>query len=249
MKTRLRGISFVAALFALATAPVAALAHELHVYQIAGKEYVFTVGFLNEPVAVDDSAGVDLAVSLVGTTGGGADHHNADPDAGGTPVTGLEKTLKVEVSAGDVKKVMDLKPTRATPGSYEAAFHPSVQTTYNFRIFGTVNSIPVDVTFSCNSNGTAADDTTEKTLSPNVTQMSRVGGFGCPVSKAESTFPQVSTTFSELNQKVQDIETEYRAMSSTAAFTDSKAFAGMVLGVIGIVLGGVALFRRSRMIQ
>ncbi|MDZ4299663.1 MAG: hypothetical protein U1A26_01980, partial [Candidatus Sungbacteria bacterium] len=232
MKTRLCGISFVIALLALAI-PVAALAHEHRVYQIGGKEYVFTVGFLNEPVAVDDRAGFSLAVSMSKKVGGDTDHHDEDSDAEGAPVTELEKTLKVEVSAGSVKKIMDLKAVRETPGSYEAVFYPSVQTTYTFRIFGTINATPIDLVFSCNSSDTVSDDMMEKVVSDSVTQKAKKSGFGCPVSKAESTFPPVKTTFSELEERVQGIEFAQNTTQDEVASTGSKAVIAIVLGVFG----------------
>src|SRR5437899_139202 len=77
-----------------------ALAHEHDTFQINNQTYVFTVGSLNEPIAVDDKTGVYLQVKLL--VGGGMgkgtemDHDNAPS----TPVTNLEKTLKVEISAG-----------------------------------------------------------------------------------------------------------------------------------------------------
>lgn len=252
MRTRLYGISFVTALLALA-APVVVLAHEHRTYEIGGKEYVFTVGFLNEPVAVDDSAGVELTVSLSGVVAGeGTGRHDEDSDmdhhGAAEAVAGLEKTLKVEVSAGSVKKVMDLKPAWGTPGSYHAAFHPSIQTTYSFRIFGTVNAIPINVVFSCNSDGTVSDDMTRKAISDRVVQISQEGGFGCPLSKAESTFPEVKATFSELDQRVKGVEVAQGVASSVNERAGSKAIIGIVLGAVGILLGATAWFRRPRMV-
>ncbi len=64
---------------------------------------MFVVGFLNELVCVDDKTGVDLKVSLVDP-----DKLNDSSSSNVKPVEGLEKTLKVEISAGDKKKVLDL---------------------------------------------------------------------------------------------------------------------------------------------
>lgn len=65
----------------------------------------------------------------------------------------LESTLKVEVSAGEAKSLFDLKPSFDNPGVYKAVFFPTIATTYNFRLQGKINDIPVDIPFSCNPAG------------------------------------------------------------------------------------------------
>jgi len=50
-------------LIAVLLMPVA-FAHEHQIYEINGKIYEFTMGSLNEPVAVDDKTGVDLRINL-----------------------------------------------------------------------------------------------------------------------------------------------------------------------------------------
>src|SRR4030095_12528385 len=117
-------------------------AHENHTNRIGDKTYQFTVGSLNEPVAVDDKTGLDLRVSAI-----------AKPGAEGTPVTGLDQTLKVELAAGGKKKVYNIQPAFGQVGAYRTAFYPTVQTTLSYKIFGTVDNIPIDVTFTCNPAG------------------------------------------------------------------------------------------------
>ena len=55
------------------------------------------------------------------------------------------------------------------PGHYEAAFYPTVQTTYNYRIFGNVSGLPLDLTFTCApggvAEGKALDNSTVQTKS------------------------------------------------------------------------------------
>ena len=92
-------ISAAIALAALLGAPLLASAHEHQEFKIGTKYYQFTVGSLNEPVAVDDKTGVDLRVNQISAPISGHDEtmQKAEP---GTPVTGLESTLKVELIAG-----------------------------------------------------------------------------------------------------------------------------------------------------
>ena len=121
-----------------------ASAHERDTFKIGDKYYVFTVGSLNEPFVVDNTSGVDLRVAqLAGPPAAGSAKQNS------TAVTGLEQTLKVELAAGDKKETLTFDPSDEAPGSYAANFIPTVQTTYSYRIFGTFNKTPVDLTFTC----------------------------------------------------------------------------------------------------
>jgi hypothetical protein len=158
--------------------PLIASAHERQAFRIGDRTYTFVVGFLNEPVFVDDKSGVDLRVRL-------GDAKNPKP------VERLEKSLKVEVSAGDRKQVFDLEPAFREPGAYRATFFPTVATVYRFRVFGELNETPVDLTFTCNAAGhpRTAEDKSEVKLSNRVTRVFQAGSFGCPQGKDAVEFP------------------------------------------------------------
>ena len=64
-------------------------------------------------------------------------------------VEGLEKDLKFEISAGDKKKVFVIEPAFEDPGHYEAVFYPTVETTYNYRLFGAINNVTLSLDFQC----------------------------------------------------------------------------------------------------
>ncbi len=221
------------ALIIVAT-PLLAYAHERRVYQIGAKDYTFVVGFLNEPVVVDDKAGVDLSVML----GNGAPMMGLDGDMDGSPAvtdpaTGLEKDLKVEVSAGSEKKVFDFAPAYGAPGHYRAIFYPSIATTYTFRIFGTIHNVPVDVSFSCNASGQApADNMQAVKISDGVTQKMSSGAFGCPSPKSDHVFPAPQATLASLDQKVMDGST--------------KGTVAIVISLVGLVAGMGAILRSRK---
>src|SRR4051812_35407579 len=89
--------------FLLLALPSFAFAHEHDVYDIGGKQYQFVVGSLNEPIVVDDKTGVDLTITAAAMPTMSADGDMDGPAKDAAPSTGLEKTLKVEISAGDKK--------------------------------------------------------------------------------------------------------------------------------------------------
>src|SRR6202790_1361958 len=124
MNNQISILSMVALAIALfSTAPLA-LAHERDTFKIGEKYYLLTVGSLNEPFIVDNISGVDLRVLQVSGPGG----NNASNGTGkGTPVTGLERTLKVELAAGDKKETLSFDPSAKAPGAEAPNFIPPAQ--------------------------------------------------------------------------------------------------------------------------
>lgn len=203
--------------------PSITFAHALQVFKIGEKTYSVEAGFLNEPLSVDDTNAVFLSVSLspdnhVEAGEEGADHHDS-----ANAVEGLERTLKVELQAGDKKKTLDLEPITGQKGQYTAVFIPTVPTTYTLRFTGSINDVPVDFSFICSPAGHALseEDRTTVPLGEGVTRILKKGAFGCPSGKAELGFPEPAISSSEL-----------RAMSEAK---------GVDWGMIGAVLGGLGL--------
>jgi hypothetical protein len=213
-------------------------AHENHTYRIGDKTYQFTVGSLNEPVAVDDKTGLDFRVSAL-----------AKPGAEGTPVTGLDQSLKVELAAGGKKKVYNIQPSFGTPGSYRTAFYPTVQTTLSYRIFGTVDSIPIDMTFTCNPAGhpRSPDDNNEVKISDQVTRLSKRGTFGCPVARADIGFPEPASSGYELQTKLSSLDAALADARADAGRARMMGLAGAALGLVGLFCGAMAwMSKRGR---
>ncbi len=162
-----------------------ASAHQSQVVQVNNKLYLFTVGFLNEPAYVDDKSGVDVRVKL-------ADPRDPSNSASrrALPMSGLEKTLKVEISAGDKKQVLDLQPAYKDPGAYHAIFFPTIATTYSFKLFGTINGAEVAIPFQCGTVPAEAASAKDVTLANGIIKKSQLGEFGCPLEKAALSFPE-----------------------------------------------------------
>ena len=223
-------VTLAIACFSVATL---ASAHERDTFKIGSKYYVLTVGSLNEPFVVDDISGVDLRVSQVmGPAAAGA---SKEKDKG-TPVTGLEQTLKVELAAGDKKETLSFDPSDEAPGAYAANFIPTVQTTYSYRIFGTINNSPVDFTFTCATGEVSetAEDNSQLKVSETITRLKKIGAFACPAPRKNMGFPEPSLSSYELNQNSQDL--------ATAALTAGKQVkTAQALSIVGIVSGLLAL--------
>lgn len=210
-------ISLAFALAAVALIPMFASAHQHAKFEIGGRSYEVIVGSLNEPVTVDDKTGVDFRVT-----------------SNGTPVLGLEASLKVELQAGEQKKVLDLSPVYNTPGAYKAEFYPTVATTYAYRFFGTVNGTTIDVTFTCNPAGhaVAKEDHSRVEISSDVTRVHMAGSFGCPAEKVSKGFPEASVS-------VRELENTTESAHNTARGT-------LFIAITALVLGAFAILRKGR---
>lgn len=218
----MKKIVFAVPAILFAALPLVASAHQHASYIIGGTQYDFVVGSLGEPVVVDDKTGVDLRV-----TSGGHMQMAEDGDMealGGKPAAGLEKSLKVELIAGDKKKTLDLSPVYNTPGSYKATFFPTRATTYSYRIFGSLSGTPVDLTFTCLPEGQTAKDEGEKQIADGVKQLMKGGGFGCPLEKSDLGFPDATPTILALS-----------ASNERAGWTLALALAALALAVVAFV--------------
>jgi len=212
-------------------------AHENQTFRIGKQVYKLTVGSLNEPVAVDDKTGLDFKVEM-----------EPGPGAKAGPVAGLEQTLKVEVAAGDKKKTYNLQSSFGTPGTYKTSFYPTVQTTLSYRIFGTIEDVPVNFTFTCSPAGHARvpEDTTEVKVSDQVTRLSKRGSFGCPVAKSEVGFPEAASSAFELQTKITNMESALAGAQSQAGSARLMGVAGLVAGVAGVAIGMAALMNAKK---
>ena len=221
-----------------------AAAHERDTYKIGEKYYRITIGSLNEPFVVDNISGVDLRVAEVAGPGGKASPKSARP---GAPVTGLERTLKVELTAGNKNETLSFDPSDSAPGAYTAAFIPTVQTTYSYRIFGTINGSPIDLTFTCvpGEVSETTEDASQVKLSDAILRVDKIGNFGCPVARNAAGFPEPALSSYELVQNMQTLAETQRTASKQVATAKVLGIAGLSAGLTGLVAGGVAWRRRK----
>jgi hypothetical protein len=243
MKNQISNLSMVALAIAIFSIAPLALAHERDTFKIGDKYYLLTVGSLNEPFIVDNISGVDLRVMQVtGPGGNGASNGTGK----GTPVTGLERTLKVELAAGDKKETLSFDPSDKAPGAYAANFIPTVQTTYNYRIFGAIDNHSVDLTFTCVTGevSESAEDNSRVRVSDLITRLRKIGAFGCPASKTALGFPEPSLSSYELNQGLQNLADGARSAGKQAATAQALSIAGIVSGLLGLAVAGMALKRK-----
>lgn len=187
MIVRLPAALFVAAL-ALLISSGTALAHG-HVE--VGK-YELVIGFRNEPAIQSEVNGLDLRVSVKET---------------GEPVVGLEEMLKAEITYGASTQPLELRARWGQDGAYTADIIPTEAGDYTFRIFGSIEGEPVDVSM------TSSPDT-----------FSSVG------SKESIAFPAPEATPAELAATA-------AAAQQTAMIALVVGGLGLLLGAAGLAFG------------
>jgi hypothetical protein len=212
----LTGVLVLAALVSLVSVTPQAFAHERQLYTIGGQDYLIVIGSLNEPIFVDDKSGVELRVLT-------ADPNNPmnSTAEGAVPVEGLEETVQVELGAGNVTKVIQLEPAFGEPGAYEAPFYPTVATTLTYRLFGTINNTPVDLTFTCTPTGEAgatADNSTVQ-VSEGVVRKGIEGGYGCPAPVTDAGFPEPLMSNNEIVTTLDQLQSQIGSTNSSTGST------------------------------
>ena len=195
-------------LFSIGILQNVAFAHQRQLFTIGDKDYLFVVGSIGEPLYVDQKSGVELFAYWTDAS------DPVNSQANGTkPIEGLEKMLKVDISAGAKNKTLDFEPAFRDPGHYEAHFFPTVETTYNYTVFGNINGTDFKASWTCSPGGgetTPISDNSTVEISPNVTRKLMVGSFGCPLPVSDAGFPEPLMSNQEIVRKLAELENATR---------------------------------------
>jgi hypothetical protein len=130
--TRLATIGVLAALCALVIAPSVSLAHERRT--IGAGKYDVVVGWDTEPAYVNQKNAASIRISKAGTNPA-------------EPVTGLEKSLKVELRQGAQTKSFDLRAAFGQPGYYLADIVPTRDGDYVWTFLGAIGTDQISEKF------------------------------------------------------------------------------------------------------
>ena len=147
-------------------------------------------------------------------------------DAAGKPITDLTDTLKVEVRFGsqtsgplDIERAFGR--TYGRPGDYRAQIVPTRPGTYSFHFTGTVGAQKIDETFT----------SSEKT-------------FDNVLEAAAIEFPVKDPSAADLSGRLERIAPRVDASGAAAARANTIGTIGLVAGLVGIVVGLGAMWRR-----
>lgn len=181
--------------------------------------YRFTVGFGDEPAY----AGQKNSVQLLLTT------------AAGKPVTDLGDTLEVMVMAGNQTQDLSLEPAFevgefGTPGDYRAYFIPSTPGSFTFHFHGSIKGQKVEQDF------TSGPTTFSNVADPARAAFPKLGQ------------PSTAQVAQRLDRETARLEGAARASDQRARQTAGRVTIlsilgpiGLVLGLVGMVMTGIAL--------
>jgi hypothetical protein len=135
-------IGLVALLTALL--PLTTAAHERR--EVGNGQYEMVVGFLDEPAFVGLKNELDLRVHSLTPSASPTTDESAGTE--GIPVEGLTGSLQAEVIFGDQSMELPLEPRFGEPGAYRSVFFPMAEGDYTFHIFGEIEGVAIDETFT-----------------------------------------------------------------------------------------------------
>jgi hypothetical protein len=131
-RKHLLAIGVMAVLGGLLIAPSLALAHERRT--IGGGQYDVVVGWDTEPAYVNQKNAASIRISRAGTNPA-------------EPVTGAEKTVKVEMRQGAQTRSFDLRAAFGQPGYYLADIVPTRDGDYVWTFVGSIGSDQISEKF------------------------------------------------------------------------------------------------------
>lgn len=153
---------------------------------------------------------------------------------GGTPVTDLGDTLKVEVSFGDQTQEFQIEPffepgDFGTPGDYRAFLIPTRAGTYSFHLSGTIEGHHIDETF------TSGPKTFDDVTNPQSVQFPQQDpSTGELADRIDREVPRINDAIDQANASAQNA-------SDDASTAMSFAIVGLVLGAVAVAVAVVAL--------
>lgn len=200
-KSRFWAVLPAVLLVALFIVPTSAFAHERRT--VANGKYDVTVGWDVEPAY----QGLKNAASIRIAQGG------SNP---AVPVTGAEKTLKVQIRQGATTKEFPLRAVFGQQGYYVADVVPTREGDYQWSFVGAINEDQVSERFD--------------TADGKFNGVEPITALQFPVAAADPS--QAIATAASAQQEVQSAR--------------NLAYVGIGLGILGLVAAVLALMSRSR---
>ena len=181
-------------------------------------EYRLEIGWMNEPVVSGETNGIELFVSPLEP---GLELEEQEFKDG---ITGLEKTLKMQLVYKEDKITLSLDADHNIPGKYYAFVDPTVAGFYQANILGTIK-----------------DTTVSLSMHPPKVDERKFIEFPVPSDITLTQIIDGHTTILEQHNDMKDsikrLEEGNQAMNI--------GYAGIGLGIAGIIIASIALSKRK----
>lgn len=146
-------------------------------------------------------------------------------DRGG-PLTKADGSLSVEVTFGSERTTLALEPVPSRAHEFQAAIVPTRAGTYTFRVTGTINKQPIDVSSTC------SDST-----------------FHCVTDAAAIQFPVKDPTVGQLAERVDRALPRAADAGATATGARTLALISLALSICGLVVAATTLVTARRNVK
>jgi hypothetical protein len=192
--------------------------------QVGG--YRFVVGFGDEPAYAGQKNSVQLLLS----------------NAAGKPVTDLGDTLKVMIMVGKQTQDLSLEPffevgEFGTPGDYRAFFIPSTTGSFTFHFHGTIKGQKVEQDFKSGPNTFGNVEDPVKAAFPKLNQPSTAQiaqRLDRETARLEDSSSGALAAANASDRRIRQTASRVTVLSILGPF-------GLVLGLFGMVMTGIAL--------
>lgn len=182
-------------------------------------EYRLEIGWMNEPVVSGQTNGIELYVSPFDPNMPVEEQKFKDG------ITGLEKSLKIELVFEEKKIILPLNSDHNIPGKYYAFVVPTVSGYYQANLLGTIK----DTTVSISMHPPKVDER---------------GYIEFP-EQSDVTLKQIIAAHTSIVGDISDLKESVNRLNESTP-TTTLSYAGITLGTVGIIIASIALFKMKR---
>lgn len=179
-------------------------------------EYRLEIGWMNEPVVSGETNGIEFLVSHLEP---GLELKEQKFDDG---VSGLEKSLKIELLFKEEKIILSLSPDHNIPGKYYAFVNPTVSGFYQVNILGHIDQTPISLSMH----------------PPKVDERSYIE-FPKP---SDLTLTQLIDGHTTLLGEINNIKKSVNALEQSNQQIN-VSYVAIGIGVLGIIVASIVLYK------
>ena len=182
-------------------------------------EYRLEIGWMNEPVVSGETNGIELYVSPFDSSIAVEDQEFKDG------ISGLEKTLKIQLVLKEDKIILPLKADHNIPGKYYAFVDPTVSGFYQANVLGEIKETTVS-------------------LSMHPPKVEERGHIEFP-EPSDITVQQMIDGHTALIEDVSELKETVEKLESSNQATNI-GYLGIGLGIAGIVVASIAISKTKK---
>lgn len=183
------------------------------------EEYRLEIGWMNEPVVTGEINGIELYVSPFDS------NIPLEEQEFKNGITGLEKTLKIQLVLKDDKITLPLDLDHNIPGKYYAFVDPTVSGFYQANILGDIKGTTVSIS-----------------MHPPKVEERQYIEFPEPF---DITVQQMIDGHTALIEDINDLKDSVKQLENSNQATNI-GYIGIGLGIIGIVIASLAISKIKR---